>query len=101
MLLSDRLHELEDRAARLMADLTEAMSADFEEQAVEAEDDEALLAQENLVIERIGAVRAAIRRFDEGKYGICLTCGENITPARLAILPEAIQCVDCASGAQA
>jgi DnaK suppressor protein len=98
--LAKRLAELEARAERLMADLTEAMSADFEEQAVEAGDDEPLLAQENLVLERIAAVQAAIKRVDEGHYGICLTCGEKITPDRLFAMPEATQCISCATEAQ-
>jgi DnaK suppressor protein len=95
--LTKRLAELEARAERLMADLTEAMSADFEEQAVEAEDDEVLLAQENLVLAKIAAIRAAIQRVDEGRYGICLTCAEKIAPERLVALPEATHCISCAS----
>jgi DnaK suppressor protein len=95
--LSERLAELEARAERLMADLTEAMSADFEEQAVEAEDDDALLAQETLVRQRIADVRAAIARVDEGRYGICSTCGSQISPARLAAMPEATHCIFCAA----
>jgi DnaK suppressor protein len=95
--LAKRLAELEARAERLMADLTEVMSADFEEQAVEAEDDESLLAQETLVIERISAIRAAIKRVDEGRYGICLTCGGKIATARLEAIPEATLCISCAN----
>jgi DnaK suppressor protein len=97
--LSRRLVELEDQAVRLRADIIEPMSADSEEQAVEAEDDETLLAQETMVMERIAAVRAAITRVDEGNYGICLTCGEAIAPARLKVLPEASQCIACAQSA--
>lgn len=95
--LSQRLAELEARAERLMADLTEAMSADFDEQAVETEDDDALLAQETLIMQRIAAVRAAIARVDEGRYGICTNCGGQISPARLAAMPEATHCISCAT----
>lgn len=98
--LTKRLAGLEARADRLMAELTEALSADFEEQAVEAEDDDSLLAQENLVRMKIAAVRSAIRRVDEGRYGICLTCGGTIAPARLDAIPETAQCISCAKGAQ-
>jgi DnaK suppressor protein len=94
--LASLLAELEARAERIMAELTEAMSADFEEQAVEAEDDEALLAQEAMIIQKIAAIRAAIRRVDEGHYGLCLTCGEKIAPARLEAIPEATLCISCA-----
>jgi DnaK suppressor protein len=98
--LAKRLTELEARAERLMADLTEAMSADFEEQAVEAQDDEALLAQETLVAQKIAAIRAAIKRVDEGCYGICTTCGGKIALARLEAIPEATQCIFCANVGQ-
>jgi len=37
----------------------------------------------------------AIRRFDEGIYGICLDCGHNISIKRLAALPFAARCRDC------
>ncbi len=94
--LSKQLVELEDQAVRLKADIGEPMSADSEDQAVEAEDDEALLAQETMVLERIASVRAAIARVDAGRYGLCLTCGEAISPARLKVLPEAAQCINCA-----
>jgi DnaK suppressor protein len=98
--LANRLAELEARAGRLMADLTEAMSADFEEQAVEAEDDEALLTQETLVIQKIAAIRAAIKRVDEGRYGVCLTCGGKIAKERLEAIPEATLCISCAKDDQ-
>jgi DnaK suppressor protein len=99
-LLSKSLRELELRAKRILADVTEPMSADSEEQAVETEDDEVLLAQESLVVERIAAIRAAIARVDEGRYGICLKCGGTIAPARLAIIPETTQCISCVTERQ-
>jgi DnaK suppressor protein len=98
--LASRLAELEARAERIMAELTDAMSADLEEQAVEAEDDETLLAQEKMIIQKIAAIRAAIRRVDEGHYGICLRCGEKIASARLEAMPEATLCISCAKSGQ-
>jgi DnaK suppressor protein len=95
--LVTRISELEGRSTRIKTDLTEPMSADFEEQAVEIEDDESLLGQEALVLDEIAAVRAAILRLDEGRYGICQSCGADITPARLAAIPEAALCIGCAS----
>jgi DnaK suppressor protein len=94
--LATLLAELEARAERIMTELTEAMSADFEEQAVETEDDDALLAQEAMIIQKIAAIRAAIRCVDEGHYGLCLNCGEQIAPARLEAIPEATLCISCA-----
>jgi len=40
---------------------------------------------------------AALARLDEGEWGYCLTCGEEIAKARLDHDPSAGQCVGCAS----
>lgn len=47
----------------------------------------------SLELKRIGA---ALRRLQEGEYGYCLSCGEDIVPARLKLDPAVTQCVACA-----
>jgi DnaK suppressor protein len=42
-------------------------------------------------------VEAAIKRIDEGLYGICARCGQPIAPDRLDALPYAIYCISCQS----
>ncbi len=42
-------------------------------------------------------IRAALARLDEGEWGWCLTCGEQIAEARLQHDPGVGQCVGCAS----
>jgi RNA polymerase-binding transcription factor len=44
-------------------------------------------------------VEAAILRIDEGAYGTCIACGEEIAAKRLAADPTAATCIRCASGA--
>ena len=44
-------------------------------------------------LHRIGA---ALRRIDEGEWGWCVTCGEEIAEARLRHDPSVTQCVGCA-----
>ncbi|MBF0559262.1 MAG: TraR/DksA C4-type zinc finger protein [Nitrospirae bacterium] len=39
-------------------------------------------------------IDAAIRKLDEGTYGICEECGEDISEERLKIMPFAIYCRD-------
>lgn len=100
--LEKQLEELLSRARHLGDDLSVPHSADSEEAAVEAETDEALIGQNALVEREILQVRAALSRIAEGQYGACVTCGEGIAPARLAAMPEAAQCIGCASeGAKA
>jgi DnaK suppressor protein len=40
-------------------------------------------------------VDEALRKIDEGTYGRCEDCGEDISMERLKVLPFAIYCVDC------
>jgi DnaK suppressor protein len=42
-------------------------------------------------------VEAAIKRMDEGRYGTCARCGQQIAPDRLEALPYAIYCITCQS----
>jgi DnaK suppressor protein len=41
------------------------------------------------------AIQAALARLDAGTYGICETCGEEISAARLTAMPTARRCVSC------
>jgi len=47
---------------------------------------------------RLDEVDAAVSRLDAGTYGACRTCRRPIPVARLEAVPEASQCVPCASG---
>ena len=42
-------------------------------------------------------IEAAIKRIDEGEYGYCTACGEDIAPKRLAADPIVATCIKCAS----
>ncbi len=46
---------------------------------------------------RRARIKAALARLEEGEYGACVTCGEEIGEARLAVDPTTPTCVDCAS----
>jgi RNA polymerase-binding protein DksA len=37
----------------------------------------------------------ALRKIDEGTYGRCERCGNEIAPERLEAIPYATQCIDC------
>jgi DnaK suppressor protein len=43
----------------------------------------------------LAQVDAALARFDQGVYGTCERCGQQIDPARLKALPYATLCMDC------
>lgn len=92
-----RLSELDTRLHGIEAELDAHNSKDWEELAVEREEDE--------VLERIGTsgqaeiaqIRAALARIDAGEYGDCVKCGEEISEARLDLLPATPLCASCAA----
>ena len=43
-------------------------------------------------------ITAALERIDEGEWGYCLKCGEEIAEKRLRHDPSVANCVKCASG---
>ncbi len=45
--------------------------------------------------EALYGIDEAIRKIDEGSYGICEECEEEISEKRLSILPTATLCIDC------
>jgi DnaK suppressor protein len=47
---------------------------------------------------RMAALRAALKRIDDGTFGACLACGEDIAPKRLEFDPASATCIDCAGG---
>jgi len=98
--LEAQLAELEARQGHIAADLSEPLNADSSEQAVEMEDDASLEGQGALVAREIASVKRALARIEDGVYGECVRCGEEIAPARLEARPEAALCIDCARAAE-
>ena len=46
---------------------------------------------------RLRLIDEALARVDNGTYGICADCGDEIGLQRLKVLPFAVRCVDCES----
>ena len=88
--LDARLHEIED-------ELDNPMSKDWEEAAVEREGDEVLEQLGQSGQDEILRIRAALKRIRDGEYGICVRCGDDISPERLDVLPDTPLCKNCAA----
>jgi DnaK suppressor protein len=46
-------------------------------------------------VEELRAVHAALGRLKRGEYGLCQTCGDEISAARLEQAPHAALCTVC------
>ena len=95
--LQARLQELEARLLQIDEELDSHSSKDWEELAVEREEDEVLEGMGLSAQAEIRMIKAALRRMDEDEYGYCVDCGDKITEERLDILPYTPFCQVCAA----
>ena len=95
--LENKLAEMEKRLAAVTKDITKTLSSDFAEQATERENDDVLeeIAKETQVT--IQQLKAALVRVEQGSYGVCSSCGKDISEGRLDAIPETTFCVNCAA----
>ncbi len=94
-LLGD-MTQMEDDALKDHSKTT-SIPTDTEELGSDSADQEltsSLLGSEKDALDQI---EAAIERIDDGSYGRCEECGEQIPKSRLDAIPYAAQCVRCAS----
>lgn len=66
-----------------------------EEEATETFEMEKRLALEKRLREQLAEIEHALRKFDEGTYGLCDVCRQPIGTARLEALPQANLCLTC------
>lgn len=55
-------------------------------------------ATERRRLTRIQQVEAALKRIEDGEYGYCLSCGDEIEERRLETDPAAPLCIACSRG---
>ena len=72
------------------------------EKSPDAFDEVQYAAQRELAIRNLNResnllrnVRAALRRTEEGSFGVCLQCEEDISSKRLAAVPWTAFCIQC------
>jgi DnaK suppressor protein len=53
------------------------------------------LALIQMKAETLNKINEALARLEEGRYGLCFECGDEIAEARLRALPFAVRCKDC------
>lgn len=73
------------------------LDPDFEEQAIERQNEEVVEALDAAARHELAQIAAALSRMDRGEYGVCAVCGEDIPVERLQAVPYADRCVSCAA----
>ena len=79
---------------RDLTDDKEALADDIDFAAMESTREFTLRLRdrERILIRKI---QDALRRVEEGEYGICANCGDEISEKRLMARPVATWCIDC------
>ena len=93
--LEKQLKRLLRRVEKVEADLRQTHDCDWTERAIELENDEVLEGLDEMALQEIGDIRAALARIESGTYGTCAACGQEISDERLLAVPCAATCLAC------
>ncbi|MCG8415123.1 MAG: TraR/DksA family transcriptional regulator [Pseudomonadales bacterium] len=92
--------ELQSRVSRTHKHIyqkDQPVSANFNEQIKETENDGLVMALEAEGLEEIAQIDRALSRIQDGSFGQCQNCGKAIDEARLEAIPYTSNCIACAS----
>jgi len=87
--------EIVEEIEHLRIDLRNMAEPSADEADIDAYEREKTWALVQRLQRKVESVEHAMRMAENGTYGICESCGDRITPARLEILPEATLCLEC------
>jgi DnaK suppressor protein len=95
--LTDRLEELLDQADDTVSDMTDANDnfPDPTDRASLEADRNFMLRIRDREHKLIKKIRSALDRIENGTFGFCESCGEDISIQRLKARPVTTQCIDC------
>lgn len=96
--LEERRQAILDKTQRTAAEGRNTISEggeDYVDDAVTSYTREFLLSLSGFERQQLALVEDALSRIEDGTYGECLMCGEQVPPARLKAIPWARYCVNC------
>jgi len=94
--LVEKLNQMNTRLAQVEDALDDPIPKDSEDAALDREDDEVLEEVGHAAQREKAMIVAALERIVAGEFGACAQCGEEISEARLDVLPYTPVCAKCA-----
>ncbi len=96
-MLEERRQEIHDKLRSIREDLPGHQDEvrDAEEQSVTDFVQEMDFALVEMKAQTLIRIDQALQRVDDGTYGTCVECDQEIAEARLKALPFAVRCVQC------
>lgn len=101
-LLLERLEKLQSEADRTLTDLTQEKEniPDAIDLASEESDRDFNIRIKDRERRLILKVREGLERIEDGSFGVCVSCGEDISEKRLIARPVTTHCIDCKTAAE-
>lgn len=87
--ISGKLGEAADEAGGMNR------GGDYGDQAFASGESSLDFAEAGRDIDELRAIDAALSSIDQGKYGLCIDCGDEIPSQRLLAQPLALRCLKC------
>ena len=101
-ILEERRREIMSEVQGRMRDVRAEGAGDASQGVLDAAESSELDIQDEIEFaliqmkaETLHKIEEALRRLEEGTYGYCFECGEEISEKRLRALPFAVRCKDC------
>lgn len=97
-LLNGKLEELLSGAERAVNGMSGSKDENFPDptdRASHETDRNFLLRVKDRERKLISKVQEALKRIDDGTYGVCELCGEEISQKRLEVRPVTTCCIEC------
>ncbi|MBI5588298.1 MAG: RNA polymerase-binding protein DksA [Deltaproteobacteria bacterium] len=98
VLLNGKLEELLSGAEKAVSGMSESKDDNFPDPTDRASyetDTSFLLRVKDRERKLISKISEAIKRIDDGTYGVCDLCGEDILEKRLEVRPVTTCCIEC------
>lgn len=97
--LSDMLEEAQQKGDSTLEEMTGAneVFADPADRASAESDRSFTLRLRDRELRLIRKIRSALQRIEDGTYGVCEECGEDISIPRLKARPVTRLCINCKS----
>ena len=96
-ILQDEMRTLLDDAGKTVSEMTADTTnfPDPNDRATQESDRSFELRIRDRERKHLNKIREALERIDDGSFGICEMCGEQISEARLKARPVTTLCIDC------
>lgn len=76
-------------------EIEEGRSADWVDKVSDEAPLKVLESLSGIQRKELAQIEKALERIEDGSYGRCMSCGEEISHKRLRALPFAVHCVEC------